>query len=300
MSGRIYNEEEISRLLNRAAELEAERSVSGDKGFKNGLSLEELQQIASESGIDPELVRKAAKEFESSRLSGSADTPKTTINSKEIVCERWLEAAPDRRILDELVLELNHMYNTSDQDVTWWDKLWDDYSGKAKVRKTASSLEWIHTGSDGNFTHRVLLQQRGDRFRIRVSKQVHWGFEWHEKGYLNLMAMPSLVVLTVVGAVMGNIMLNSALVGTGIGLGMFTLLYPFARIFSKSYVNKHRNMVVNTTETLADHTLQLVHERKKSRTDQSEKNIPIEWIEVNSEDQQSSQSSGLKNKLRES
>jgi hypothetical protein len=296
MADRIYNEKEVARLLNRAAEMETERSVSDQSGFKNGLSLDELTQIAADSGIDPELVRKAAQEFDTSRSGKTTEKPATAVSRKEISCERWLEITPDRYVLDELITELNHIFNTSDKDMSWWDKLWDDYTGKAKVRKTGSSVEWTHTSEDGNFTYRVLLQRRGNRFRIRVSKNVHWGFEWYEKSDINLFALPSLLILTAAGAVLGNITMFNPIAGAVIGVVLFAALWPLTLKFNKSYVNKHRRMVADTTDTLAEQALLLMRERKSNQSEA--KKVPIEWIEVDSEDRQSSQSSELKNKLR--
>lgn len=297
MKGRIYNEEQIAKILKRAAELEAERSVAGDGSLKQGLTLDELTSIAAESGIDPELLNRAANEFETDSDPASNDF-QTEITTKEISCERWINASPDDRVLDELVLELNHHFNTSDQDVTWWDKLWDDYSGKAKVRKTRSSLEWVYKGEHAEYTHRVLFQRRGERFRIRVSKKVSWGYEWHDKNNINLVAIPALLVLVIGGAFLGNMSLGDALIGSIIGAAAFGLLYPASIRFYNHYRAKHKKMVVDLTEKLTDHTYQLIRESGKKRSkEEPEKTIDI--IEVdNGSEKGSSQNPAIQNHLR--
>ncbi|MFU8860804.1 MAG: hypothetical protein ACNA8K_10290 [Cyclonatronaceae bacterium] len=63
-SKRVYSEEEVARLFRRAVELEADRSVARDDGAGAGLTISEIEQIAAEAGIDPELIQKAATELE--------------------------------------------------------------------------------------------------------------------------------------------------------------------------------------------------------------------------------------------
>jgi hypothetical protein len=300
MPERIYNEDEVAKLLKRAAELETERSVSKEHGFKNGLSLEELAQIASESGIDPELVQKAANELESPPNKDSVTGNKTKVNRDEIVCERWIDSIPSSMVMDDLVTELNHMYGTSDSDISWWDKLWDDYSGKAKVRKTASSLEWIYTDEIGYYTTRVLMQKRGSKFRIRVSKRQLWGFEWNTNGISNITVLPSLVVLTVIGSVISNSALGTVWPGLLAAVGLTMVTFPLIKVLSRRFVDKHKNEVIETADALTEHALQLVAEDKKRRPGSSTKSKPIDLIEIEiKEEDESDYSPSLKNNLRE-
>lgn len=57
---KLYNEKEIGAILKRAAEL------SMDEAGPNaaGLSIEELQQVGNEAGLDPDLILKAAAELQ--------------------------------------------------------------------------------------------------------------------------------------------------------------------------------------------------------------------------------------------
>jgi hypothetical protein len=57
---KLYSEKEIGAILKRAAEL----SMSEAGSNAGGLSLEELQQIGREAGIDPDLILKAASELQ--------------------------------------------------------------------------------------------------------------------------------------------------------------------------------------------------------------------------------------------
>ncbi len=64
---RLYTTNEIKALLERATELQKKQPGSA----KEGLTLEELEQIASDSGIDPEYIRQAISEQKTSPASGT-------------------------------------------------------------------------------------------------------------------------------------------------------------------------------------------------------------------------------------
>lgn len=66
---RRYSEEEVGELLRRATELQQTRPSSPSEG---GLTLEELQEIATEAGIDPRYVRRAAAELATGSRPSSA------------------------------------------------------------------------------------------------------------------------------------------------------------------------------------------------------------------------------------
>lgn len=59
LPARVYDDEEVAEILDRATELQStEASVSGS----GGMTLAELEEIAAEAGIDVQLVRRAAME----------------------------------------------------------------------------------------------------------------------------------------------------------------------------------------------------------------------------------------------
>ena len=62
-SSRRYSDEEIQLLLKRAAELESEKPALPAR--VDGPTLEEIESIASEAGINPALIRQAAHELDS-------------------------------------------------------------------------------------------------------------------------------------------------------------------------------------------------------------------------------------------
>jgi len=80
---RSYNEEEVVKILQRAARLEREKSVASPT-----LTLDEIESIARESGIDLSLVRRAAGELEVPERRG---------------WEAVLAGAPVRRVVERVV-----------------------------------------------------------------------------------------------------------------------------------------------------------------------------------------------------
>jgi len=80
---RTYGDEEVALILQRAAGLERARKLD-----RTTLSLAEVEAIASESGIDPSLVRQAARDLE---------------NERQTAWGTRLAGAPVRRTLERAV-----------------------------------------------------------------------------------------------------------------------------------------------------------------------------------------------------
>ncbi len=59
LGDRTYGEDEVAAILRRAAELESDRAPA-----MSALSLGEIEAVANDAGIDPGLVRQAARELE--------------------------------------------------------------------------------------------------------------------------------------------------------------------------------------------------------------------------------------------
>lgn len=295
MPNRIFSEEEVQRLIKRAAELEAERSVSGRGSGKNGLSIEELKQVAFEAGLDPRLIEQAASELEKKPTD---ENEIVRVNRDEISSEIWLDRQPDREVMDLLVTELNHMYGTTDE-LNWWNNLWGTHEGKAKVKRTTNTTEWNYTTEAGIYSTRVLMQQRGERFRLRVSKRQIFGMEWENALYSLLMVLPVAVILGVFGALGSSQLIGWALPGliTGITLSLFS--YPVIRYFTKRSVEKHKAEVARTVRQLSELILQSTYQ-PNNKSSAAENSNSASFIEIPHEPESSeSQPGKLRNNLRE-
>ena len=73
---RRYSDEEVQRLLTRAAELESQ-GISLPARV-SGPSLAEIEAIASEAGINPDLIRQAARELDSPSGGVTVLTPQSS------------------------------------------------------------------------------------------------------------------------------------------------------------------------------------------------------------------------------
>ena len=299
MANRIYSEEEVSRLIRRAVELEAERSIAKE-GNRTGLTIGDLEQIAAEAGIDPELIKQAATELNKSATGIKKETAK--VRREEIVCEQWLHFMPDNRVLDDMITELNHKYGTSDKDITWWNRLWDDYDGKARTRKSSSSYEWEYTDEHGFFTTRVLMQKRADRFRIRVSKRQLWDMNWDSDFGKSAFLAGAIVLLSVIGGVTSFSIFGIAWPGITTGLIAALFSYPVMKYFSARSLAKHREEVTETANELAEIAAQLMAEPRDKSTgshfEKSEKARLIDIEFIDEPEDSDSVKNNLRNKLR--
>jgi len=299
MSDRIFSENEVQQLIKRAAELEAERSVSGRDSGKNGLTIDELKVVASEAGLDPQLIEQAASEM--STTSSDLKEP-VRVNREEIVSETWLDLQPDRQTRDMLVTELNHMYGTTDE-LNWWDNLWDTHEGKAKVTRTSNTTEWNYKTEAGVYSTRVLMQQRGERFRIRVSKRQIMGMQWDSVMNSLLLMVPVAVVLGVVGGISSSAVFGFGGAGVLAGLLLSLFSYPLMRRFSNRFVEKHKKEVANTAQQLSElvtqstTTNQREKAAKKSRST-AEVEIPVEDEDEEKQGQEQEAAEARSRKLR--
>jgi len=295
MSNRIFSEDEVQKLIKRAAELEAERSVEGRGGRENGLSIDELKSVAAEAGLDPKLIDQAAYELDTEHVDVKE---KVRVNRDEIISEIWLESHPDNETIDVLITELNHMYGTTDE-LNWWENLWGTHEGKAKVKRSSGTTEWNYKTEAGMYSTRVLLQQRGERFRIRVSKRQIMNLEWDNDLNNVFLVLPVLIFLGIFGAVGSSLTFGIAWPGliTGILLSFFS--YPVFKYFTKRSVEKQKSDVGNTVNQLSRLILQSTDHHKNSeentKTTRSASEIEIPDVQ----EVPGAQTGKLRNSLRE-
>ncbi len=266
MSQRTYTEEEVTRLIRRAVELEAERSVNKEGGNRTGLTLADLEEIAAESGIDPDLIKRAASEFDRDSSESKDKGSTANVTSNEIICERWIDAQPGDQTLKELVTELNHRFGTSEDDINWWHKLWNDYAGVAKTRKTANSLEWEYLNDGETETTRVLFQKRGERFRIRVSKRRHWGLKWDSPGGLNWVSVSFFSIVLLMSGLLGHFEFDELLASLAAGTAICVLTLPLVKIYERHKLTRSKKEITDLTNELVDLADQLQKESAPEST----------------------------------
>ena len=152
-SDRRYSQKEIADIFKKASE-EQER-IKEQSALEDGLTLEELHQIAKEAGIAPELISDAAARLEHS-----------------------VEAPPEKRFLG-FPTSVNRIIDLkaplSDDD---WDKLVVEirqaFGARGKITREGKLREW----SNGNLHILVEPTPHGHRLRMGTEKGSAKGFLW--------------------------------------------------------------------------------------------------------------------------
>lgn len=137
MSKRRYNEQQIGAILQRSGEIQSGLSPDPDS---QGLTLEELQRVASEVGIEPHVVEQAALEVDSGAKghTASAKVLDHTIDGP-ITDEQW----------EDMVISLRQ------------------YSGKPGTSTLqGSTREWTSDTDMGSLSLTAATRNGRTRFRM--------------------------------------------------------------------------------------------------------------------------------------
>lgn len=100
---RRYSDQEVSRILRRAAELQAD-----EPGAATGTSLADLEAIACEAGLDPALVRRAA--FDLATASPVAAPSRFLGAASHVHVERVLDGEVSGDTLEALIDEVRRTF----------------------------------------------------------------------------------------------------------------------------------------------------------------------------------------------
>jgi len=145
---RRYSESEVGLILRRATEMQRAQPSAPDPA---GLTLSELEDIASEAGIDPELLRRAANELHvlrppslGSRLAGAP---------MAIEIERIIQGELPRDRLEELVPTI--------QAAT---------AGQGTASAVGRTLTWSSRTESNTSAQQVLVTVREGQTLIRIEE----------------------------------------------------------------------------------------------------------------------------------
>ncbi len=161
---RVYSEQEVSQILERAAERQSKtQTASPDVG----LTLDDLERIAADTGLDVAHLRAAAAEVDA---AGGA-VERRSRSASHLFVERWLPGGLTDDGWDDLVSELQNRFGKSGAAA------YLPVNGPAgRIETVGRNREWVHTDALGVET-RVMASDRGDRTRLRVSQRVGLGNE---------------------------------------------------------------------------------------------------------------------------
>lgn len=138
MDKKIYSKKEISKILNKASEIQTQKDLYGDR---EGLNEQELIDLAKEVGIDKSSLLEALEKVNEPNLDkpfnwikGSSKVQQITSVNGEISEEHW----------DEVVQEIRKING-----------------GIGKLIKTNSSFEWEQRMQEIGYKHISFTPQKG-------------------------------------------------------------------------------------------------------------------------------------------
>ena len=194
---KIYDEKSVAAILKRASQLQASSSPEG--GF--GLSLEELQQIASDAGIDPRYVSLAASEF-----IPVEDTRTNWWGGPLSFSLEWtVDGEIDEVAWEEIVAETRRHFKDT-----------------GEVRSWSNSKEWAHSGQNAVQAH-ITATARGGLTRIQLF--------WAEPALAVAAYVPLLVLSLILLPIVFEALALSGLVGAATWFAGAGLLFLVARWF---------------------------------------------------------------------
>jgi len=155
---RTYSEREVSAIIERAVE----RQRAADDGTSEaGLTLDEIERIGRDAGIDPAHLRAAAAEVDT---AGRTLGRQTSHTRTQVVAERWIEGPLSLEGWEDAVAHLRASFGAP------IGAAFGSTAGDT-VQQVGQSYEWAHTSGLGIRT-RVTVSPRGDRTRLHMTQLV--------------------------------------------------------------------------------------------------------------------------------
>lgn len=147
MSDRRFTDKEVALILRRASELEDSRGEGSVPG--RGLSLTDLQEIAAEAGINPDLIGRAVAELEDRRSLDPVSLLGPTTVSREV-----------RAVADPVSEEtLAELIRIIDQEV----------KDQGTVQEALGAVRW--TGKSLFLSTQVSLEPSEEETLVRVEER---------------------------------------------------------------------------------------------------------------------------------
>ncbi len=218
-NSKIYSKKEISKILSKASEIQTTKDIYGDE---EGLTEEELIQIAADVGISKDSIAEALSKLNEPNLNeqtynliqGTSRIQDISIIRGEFTEEQW----------EELVLEIRKVTG-----------------GIGKAHKAGKSYEWEQRKSDFGYKHFSLTPKNGQTKMQMVSS---WGPFKLLAGFLSFF-VAFIICLVAVKEI--STKQFALLIAPFAGLGGLTL----SRFFLKSYFNKQKQQLASLTAALS-------------------------------------------------
>lgn len=147
MSDRRFTDKEVALILRRASELEDSRGEGSAPG--RGLSLTDLQEIAAEAGINPDLIGRAVAELEDRRSLDPVSLLGPTTVSREV------RAVPNT-VSEDTLAELIRLIDQEVED-------------QGTLQEVLGAVRW--TGKSRFLSTQVSLEPSDDETLVRVEER---------------------------------------------------------------------------------------------------------------------------------
>jgi hypothetical protein len=159
LQSRRYTDQEVTLVIKRAAELQAQESERIESRT-SGLSLGELEQVAREAGLDPALVRRAATELDT--RNSTAPHSQWVGAPTVITIERTVQGEVSTDEYEAIVEEIRRAFNDNGFVSTLGRSLaWTSLSDGAGRRRGGHSINITVSPRNGNTVIRAEESLRG-------------------------------------------------------------------------------------------------------------------------------------------
>ena len=154
---RTYSEQEVADIIARAAERQA---ASTRAPTREGLTLDEIERLGSEAGLDPDDLRAAAAEVDAGGRTLARQSSQTRTH---VVVERWIDAPLTEAGWVDAVAEMQDAFGADLGAAMGMSAGGQQQIGRA--------FEWTHTSGLGVHT-KVVASPRGERTKLRLTQLV--------------------------------------------------------------------------------------------------------------------------------
>ncbi len=222
---RVYDDDEVARILKRATELHQEEPARAGRG--GGLTLRELEEIAVEAGINPANLRRAAQELDTGH-TGPSEWAALLGEELTLAFERVVPGEiPDRGFEDVVAIIQQSAF---------------EHGQPSLLGRT---LTWQTETATKTRSLQVVVSSRGGETHIRVEERLH---QLAGGLFGGITAGVGAGVGVGVGLPVGIVTLGSALFAVAFPLGIATISFIGARAIYRTIVARRRRILGDLLE----------------------------------------------------
>jgi hypothetical protein len=216
--GNFFDEREIRAILKRAADLQSSEGGS----TQTGLSLEELRLLASEAGIDPNFVERAAFEL-TSGIPEESEKTDFFGGPFSFTFEREITGSGSPELWESIVTTIRKIYKDSGTVRTW-----------------GNSMEWTRSGLTQPQAS-VTLSDRNGKLKLQV---------FYKDTTIPVPFFINFFLLMVVSTALLMSAIANPFLGIGILISVFIPLYFLVRFASRALAQKKKKRAKKLTDAL--------------------------------------------------